>query len=357
MATTEPGMLAAIWVLFVFSTTFLSLRLWCHHHYAAGFWWDDYILLAGWGSIVAANISASVYLVAAPDDGNFSILFAKVAAAIACALTKTAFCVTVLRLLSPGNHPAWKWLVWYLMVSFNMATVLLVIRQWARMCVFDYEEGDVRLTNPLGRGHCWPNEVVSGIADFYMAYSAITDCILSLIPLQLIFRIRLSAAEKAGAAAAMGCGVLVSIVPFCKLILSQRMRGTPAFSTWFTVSMGLDIIEPLLTIVAQSIPILRVLIRDTSTGYESSKYVTNLKSRAWRYTSSLNNQAETIPSKLDIKPVRADDDWDRLPSPAGQNCRRRSVMTLYELEPVRPYPAVSSMLGAEYDDLKEEWAN
>lgn len=175
MANTEAGVLAMIWVLFAFSTTFLSLRLWCRHHYAAGFWWEDHILLAGWGSIIAANVSASVHLAASPDDGNFSILFAKVAAAISCALTKTAFCVTILRLLSPGHHPSWRWLVWYLMVSFDMATVLLVIRQWARMCVFDYEEGDVRLTNPLGRGHCWPNEVVSGIADFNMAYSAVTE--------------------------------------------------------------------------------------------------------------------------------------------------------------------------------------
>lgn len=175
MASTEAGVLATIWVLFALSTTFLGLRLWCRQHYAAGFWWDDHVLLGGWGCIVAANISASVYLAATPDDGNFSLLFAKVAAAIACALTKTAFCATILRLLNPGHHPAWRWLVWYLMVSFNLATILLVIRQWARQCVFDYEDGDVRLTNPLGRGHCWPNEVVTGIADFHMAYSAVTE--------------------------------------------------------------------------------------------------------------------------------------------------------------------------------------
>lgn len=175
MATTEAGVLAMIWVLFVFSTSFLGLRLWCRHCYAAGFWWDDHVLVAGWGFIIAANVSASVYLAAKPDDGNFSILFAKVAAAIACAFTKTAFCVTILRLLNPGHHPAWKWLVWYLMVSFNMATIMLIIRQWARMCASNYEEGDVRLTNPLGRGHCWPDEVVRGIADFYMAYSAVTE--------------------------------------------------------------------------------------------------------------------------------------------------------------------------------------
>lgn len=175
MANTEAGVLATIWVLFALSTTLLSLRLWCRHHYAAGFWWDDYVLLGGWGCIVAANISASVYLAAHPDDGNFSLLFAKVAAAIACALTKTAFCTTILRLLNPAHHPAWRWLVWYLMVSFDLATILLVIQQWARQCVFEYEHGDVRLTNPLGRGQCWPSEVVTGIADFHMAYSAVTE--------------------------------------------------------------------------------------------------------------------------------------------------------------------------------------
>ncbi|KAG8163418.1 hypothetical protein KVR01_006715 [Diaporthe batatas] len=334
MATTEAGVLVTIWILFALSTTFLGLRLWCRHHYTAGVWWDDFILIGGWGCVVAANISASIYVAAHPADGNFSLLFAKVAAAIACALTKTAFCTTILRLLSPAHHPAWRWFAWYLMVSFDLATILLVIRQWARQCVFEYEDGDVRLTNPLGRGQCWPNEVVTGIADFHMAYSAATDFILSLIPLHLICRLRLSRTEKVGAATAMGCGILVSIVPLCKLIVSQRMRGTPGFTKWFIVSMCLDIIEPLLTIVAQSIPILRVLLRDRATGRESSRYVTileeessscvsKLKSPAERYTSSLASKSRLNYPQLETRPsIRSFNNATHLPEcPAGCHVR------------------------------------
>lgn len=132
--------------------------------------------------------------------------------------------------------------------------------------------------------------------------------------------------------------------------------------------MGLDIIEPLLTIVAQSIPILRVLVRDRSTGYESSNYVTNLKdgsssyvsnlkSRAERYTSGLSSKSRLSRSKLESRQGGRDDPWEQVPSPATQDFRRRSVVALYELEPVRPYPAVSSMLDTQFGNLKEEWAN
>lgn len=132
--------------------------------------------------------------------------------------------------------------------------------------------------------------------------------------------------------------------------------------------MGLDIIEPLLTIIAQSIPILRVLVRDRTTGYESSNYVTNLKdgsssyvsnlkSRAERYTSSLSSKSRLSRPKMETRPVGFDDRWEQIPSPANDNFRRRSVVALYELEPVRPYPAVSSMLDSQFGNLKEEWAN
>lgn len=132
--------------------------------------------------------------------------------------------------------------------------------------------------------------------------------------------------------------------------------------------MGLDITEPLLTIVAQSIPILRVLVRDRATGYESSKYVTNLKdggssyvsnlkSRAERYTSSLSSKSRLSRPKLETRSVGIDETWEQIPSPASQNFRRRSVVALYELEPVRPYPAVSSMLDTQFGNLKEEWAS
>lgn len=130
--------------------------------------------------------------------------------------------------------------------------------------------------------------------------------------------------------------------------------------------MGLDIIEPLLTIVAQSIPILRVLAREKATGYESSKYVTNLKdgssnyvsnlkSKAERYTSSLSHKSRLSRSKLETRSIGLDETWEQISSPASQEFRRRSVVALYEMEPVRPYPAVSSML--DLSDLKEEWAS
>lgn len=132
--------------------------------------------------------------------------------------------------------------------------------------------------------------------------------------------------------------------------------------------MGLDIIEPLLTVLAQSIPILRVLVRDRATDCENSKYVTtlgdggsshvsNFKSRAERYTTSLSSKSRLSRSKLETRPVGFDEAWEQIPSPSSQNFRRRSVVALYEMEPVRPYPAVSSMLDTQFGDLKEEWAN
>lgn len=39
-----------IWTLFVGTTAFLGLRLWCKLDRRTGLWWDDHILIAAWVS-------------------------------------------------------------------------------------------------------------------------------------------------------------------------------------------------------------------------------------------------------------------------------------------------------------------
>lgn len=39
-----------IWSLFVGTTAFLALRIWCKITRRHGLWWDDYILIASWVS-------------------------------------------------------------------------------------------------------------------------------------------------------------------------------------------------------------------------------------------------------------------------------------------------------------------
>ncbi|KXH60612.1 hypothetical protein CNYM01_00089 [Colletotrichum nymphaeae SA-01] len=101
--------------------------------------------------------------------------------------------------------------------------------------------------------------------------SAVTDFGLALIPIYSVWDLQMVKREKVGVAIAMSIGVLAGIVAVLKAV--EALEVTRVVGTEFSRRLAVLSIwihaEPNATIVAASIPVLRVLIRDVAKSFAS----------------------------------------------------------------------------------------
>jgi hypothetical protein len=127
-----------IWFLFGFAGIFLWLRVYAKVSRHRGLWWDDYVLVASWFSMlvdvsfitkmITKGYGKHADRVALEDIPSLALwgLTSGVFAIAAVAWSKTSFALTILR-ISDG----WvKWLVWFIIISMNVALSLTPILHW-----------------------------------------------------------------------------------------------------------------------------------------------------------------------------------------------------------------------------------
>ncbi|KAH6620878.1 hypothetical protein B0J18DRAFT_480288 [Chaetomium sp. MPI-SDFR-AT-0129] len=115
-----------------------------------------------------------------------------------------------------------------------------------------------KLWTPGMKGTCWPNSVVENYQTFANAYSSVLDLILTVLPWKIIWGVAINKKEKLGALIAMSCGVFSAIMSFLKIISLKELGDDN--STNVDVKI-FGTVEPAVTIIAISIPVLRAFIR------------------------------------------------------------------------------------------------
>ncbi|KAI8162631.1 hypothetical protein K4K54_010358 [Colletotrichum sp. SAR 10_86] len=203
--------LSSAWTMASVSTIFLALRLYCRAARTRKMWWDDYLLLIGWMFLILADILQTV-------------------------IYRRGYLVTTLTgpVIMPANlasDTAMK-----LSLAFSKTSFALTL------CRFTI-------------------------------ISALTDFILAMIPIKVVWGLQMIKREKAGVAIAMGIGCLAGSVAIVKAVESYwaaRAVG-PEFSRRLAVLSIWIHAEPNATIIAASIPVLRVLLRDAR-AYYARKY-------------------------------------------------------------------------------------
>ncbi|KAI8215276.1 hypothetical protein K4K53_009318 [Colletotrichum sp. SAR 10_77] len=190
--------LSSAWTMASVSTIFLALRLYCRAARTRKMWWDDYLLLIGWMFLILADILQTV-------------------------IYRRGYLVTTLTgpVIMPANlasDTAMK-----LSLAFSKTSFALTL------CRFTI-------------------------------ISALTDFILAMIPIKVVWGLQMIKREKAGVAIAMGIGCL-QVKADLDSVVSRRLA---VLSIWIHA-------EPNATIIAASIPVLRVLLRDAR-AYYARKY-------------------------------------------------------------------------------------
>lgn len=117
---------------------------------------------------------------------------------LASVWSKTSFAITLLRLVGKWT----KVLLWFIIVSINIAMILLAILYWVQCTPPD------KLWNVMKPGSCWDPNIYSNYGIFASAYSGAMDIVLALLPWRVVWSLQMKKKEKFGIAVAMSMGLL-----------------------------------------------------------------------------------------------------------------------------------------------------
>ncbi|OBR13188.1 Integral membrane protein [Colletotrichum higginsianum IMI 349063] len=262
-----PGLLATVWTLAAVAGAFIGLRVYCKFSRGRGLWLDDHVLFASWCAMLAlcAFITVDVSYDfgkhnwdITPGNWSWLLLYANLAGSlsiIAAAWSKTSFALTLLRIAQESPERWMKRLVWFIIVSINVALGLSVLFTWIQC--WPVEKTWRTASTP---GTCWPKSVVMGYNVFTAAYSGAMDIVLAVLPWRIIWGLTMTKREKLGVLIAMSMGVFAGAVSFIKI---RTIAAIGAFDIIDTVELVIwGAAESAVTIIAATIPILRALFRD-----------------------------------------------------------------------------------------------
>ncbi|KAI1276149.1 hypothetical protein F5Y07DRAFT_367327 [Xylaria sp. FL0933] len=256
---------AVNWTLTALAAVFLALRVYCKISRSRGLWWDDYVLIAAFITLLlgVAFITSSITLGFADPNAVIGPSAARqlqihggvqnVLLSLASDFSKTSFGFTLLR-VTEGRM---RQLVVMLIVLLNIVYFFTII--------FTFFKCDPAIYSWLPRDTCWSIWTYTKYAIFGGAISAAVDFIFALVPWFLVKNLNMKKAEKLGVAIAMSFGALAGITAIIRTVFLPTLAEGASFSTKATTLVIWFVAEPSTTIIAASIPVLRALIKEIHT--------------------------------------------------------------------------------------------
>ncbi|KAH6634509.1 hypothetical protein B0J18DRAFT_22224 [Chaetomium sp. MPI-SDFR-AT-0129] len=259
-----PVLVASLWSLASLATVFLTLRVYCRFLKRQYLWWDDGILIASWVCVIIE--SAIVTHTTKLGYGHHIwdlvsnkldplILPANVANTFlitGSVWSKTSFGLTLLRI----TEGWYRKFIWFCIISMNIAMFLSALFLWTS-CTPIRKTWDTDV-----KGSCWDQKTSAYYNIFASGYSALMDFTLALLPCRFLWTLPIQRKEKIGAGLAMGMGVVAGIMAVIKTtkipaVLSTDFADTVPLWCWGNAEIS-------SSIIAASIPMLRVLVRDAT---------------------------------------------------------------------------------------------
>ncbi|KAI1485650.1 hypothetical protein F5X96DRAFT_690239 [Biscogniauxia mediterranea] len=286
VARKDPAVVvvSSVWAMFLVSSAFLASRIYCRAIRVRAMWWDDWLLIAGWAFLGAGNglitelmrLKFGMTLLFSPQQHTLSTVY-DITNKFALSLTKTSFAVTLLKVGTGWQ----KKFIWFLIVSMNVLLAVNSITTWLPAC----ERQALGETYVHLPAHCWGVIDATIIAMVINAYSALVDFALAALAWKIILSLQMKKHEKIGAAVAMSFGFLAGIIGVVKVQQITTISGGEDIPYRFSLLMIWGQAEPSATVVAASIPVLRVLLRDV----HRSRYGTSDQQGSSYYNRSDTN--------------------------------------------------------------------
>ncbi|PHH54867.1 hypothetical protein CFIMG_001264RA [Ceratocystis fimbriata CBS 114723] len=269
-----PGIRASCWILGGLSLVFLSLRVYCKFLKHRGLYWDDYLLIASWLAVLGTIILTDVAIshgygrhawAIDPSEANILSLSGLMSVTFAIAgqaWSKSSFAMTLYRIATPHM----RWSIWFIVITLNILMMIVALFFWVPCDPLE------KAWKPMVKGSCWDPYIVVRLYIVVSVYSGIVDITLAFMPWKIVMGLQMKLSEKLGVATAMSMGVFAGVSAFIKASYLPVL-AVPDFNYDGSHLVIWGIAETSVTIMAASIPVMRVLVREVvSTGGGNSGY-------------------------------------------------------------------------------------
>ncbi|KAF0326353.1 hypothetical protein GQ607_006556 [Colletotrichum asianum] len=274
---TAEGIQTVLWILVVLSAVFLGLRIYCKISYSyTKFRFEDGLLIASW-IVLAGDATLNEFIIKSRFGRpgfpitieNITTLAIVGLSSITCSFvgqvwSKTAFAISLLRMCEGWK----KAFVWFSIISMNILFAFASLSFWIGCVPLE------KRWKPFGDGTCYDLKWVVSFGIFVSVYSGLLDLALAAIPWMILMRptpaeessgLTLSKKEKIGVSVALSMGVLAGIAAFVKASYMRSVNDTTGdFSHGGAQLAVWAAAETAITIMVATLPVLRVLLRDTA---------------------------------------------------------------------------------------------
>ncbi|TDZ34325.1 hypothetical protein C8035_v010729 [Colletotrichum spinosum] len=274
---TAENIQTVLWILVVLSAIFLGLRLYCKIAYRyTKFRVEDGLLVASW-VVLAADASLNEFIIKSRfGRPGFPITIENITTLAIVGLSsltlsfvgqvwsKTSFAISLLRMCDGWK----KAFVWFAIISMNTLFAFAALSFWIGCDPVE------RRWKPFSDGNCYDLKWVVSFGIFVSVYSGLLDIALAVIPWLILMRptpaeessgLTLSKKEKIGVSVALSMGVLAGLAAFVKASYMRSVNDTTGdFSHGGAELTVWGAAETAITIMAATLPVLRVLLRDTA---------------------------------------------------------------------------------------------
>ncbi|KAF3005222.1 hypothetical protein E8E14_001332 [Neopestalotiopsis sp. 37M] len=247
-------------------------------------------------------------------------------------LSKTAFAVTLLRLIQESQ----KILVWFCIVTLNVLMVLKVFMNWPKYCGNKDYQNHWRM-----QGFCVDYGIATGVKIAGNIWNIVMDFALALFPWIVIWKLNIKRWEKVGLCATLSLGIIVAIIS----AIRQAWQDNPANSKlddWYYWHQGHSMIwysaEVAGTIMVQCIPVMRTLFGEVNTSRRTGRKLNdaeegrNITSDPRSRPSLGGTLRPSTTADTDIAAVFEDDDFPLATLRADGN-RRGAVISQVSMTP------------------------
>ncbi|KFY94798.1 hypothetical protein V500_03063 [Pseudogymnoascus sp. VKM F-4518 (FW-2643)] len=269
----------AIWVLTCASAAFLFVRLWCRVQFSR-LGWDDYVLTTSWVILLVSCalmsrstlLSRSITAGDTTDDVQRSFYrFQNTSTAmttIATSWAKVAFAITLTRIV---RNRVQTYFLWAIIATANIILIPGMLSIWIPAC------GDPRAKYRPAHTMCLPLLDLQYLGGTTIVYGGVIDILLALLPWVVIRKLQLVTREKIGLTFAMSLGAVTGTIVIFRAFYQFKSTDN---NYHFMIFMSIfNFLEPAVTIIAQAIPMFRVLVVGVKRATQTSVRITSLTSR------------------------------------------------------------------------------
>ncbi|TLD17571.1 uncharacterized protein PgNI_00968 [Pyricularia grisea] len=296
--------LALMWTFLPLSGTFLGLRLYCRQWKRLQILWDDIFLIAAWlllllvagltTYIIKLGYGKHTYDVPLENVNTqaLMVLINTTLSITAAAWSKTSFALTLLRIAGKRTRIS----IHILVISMNTLMGVSALLMWVNCKPLK------KAWEPMLDGYCWDRKLDVIFSIISSSFSGFADLMLALLPWTVVLKLQMKTREKFGIALAMSMGIFAAVCAFIKCAFIPTLAsddftydGAPLI-IWSTV-------EVAVTVIAASIPVLRVLFRDiaSSRGYFQNGRGTADKKSASRHVNT-SHQIRSLSDTINKHP-------------------------------------------------------